>query len=78
MRDRKGVDPSRSGDGKELGGVEGLDIIIGIYYVRKASIFNKRNNSNIHLNFFSSGKVAQYAHIRTTHINGVLYISIRQ
>jgi hypothetical protein len=42
MRDRKGVDPSRSGDGKELGGVEGLDIIIGIYYVRKASIFNKR------------------------------------
>ena len=42
MRDRKGVDLDGRRGGEELGGVEGGETIIRIYYVRKKSIFNKR------------------------------------
>ena len=40
MRDRKGIDPDGKRGGEELGGVEGGEIVIRIYCVRKKS--NKR------------------------------------
>jgi hypothetical protein len=44
MRDRKGVDPNRRGSKEELGGVEGGETIFRIYYMRKKSIFNRRES----------------------------------
>lgn len=41
MRDGKGVDPDGRGSGKELGGVEGGESVIRVYYMRKESIFNR-------------------------------------
>ena len=41
MKDRKGVDLDGRGGGEELGGVEGGEIIIKIYYIRTKSIFSK-------------------------------------
>lgn len=40
-RDRKGVDWDGRGGGEGLGGVEGGETIIRIYYVRNESIFNE-------------------------------------
>jgi hypothetical protein len=43
VRDRKGEDPDGRGDGEELGGLQGQETVIRMYYVRiKKSIFNKR------------------------------------
>jgi hypothetical protein len=45
VRDRKGVDLDRRRGRKELGGVEGGETLIRIYYVRKQSISNKRGRA---------------------------------
>ena len=39
MRDRKGVDLDGRDGGEELGGVEGEETVIRIYYVRKNIFF---------------------------------------
>lgn len=39
---QEGVDPDGRGCGEKLGGVEGAEAIIRIYYVEKEVIFNKR------------------------------------
>lgn len=41
MRNRKGMDIEGKEQGEELGGVEGGETLIGVYYVRENSIFNK-------------------------------------
>lgn len=41
MRDRKGVDPERSGSGGELGGAQRGETIIRIHCMKKR-LFNKR------------------------------------
>jgi hypothetical protein len=45
MRNSKQVDSCRRGVGENLGGREGGETKILIYYVRKKSIFNKRKKS---------------------------------
>jgi hypothetical protein len=42
MESRKEVDSDEKRGGEGLGGVEGGEIVIRIYCVRKGSIFNKR------------------------------------
>jgi hypothetical protein len=44
MRDRKGVDSEGRGDREELEGVRGRITGIKIYYIRKDSLFNNREN----------------------------------
>jgi hypothetical protein len=39
MRDRKGMDLNGRGGGEELGGSEGGETVIEIYYVRKKIYF---------------------------------------
>lgn len=42
LRVRKGVDPGRKGGEEELGGVERVETVITIYYIKNYSSFNKR------------------------------------
>lgn len=42
MRDRKGVDSEGRGGGKDLGGREGEESIIRMYFMRQESPLNKR------------------------------------
>lgn len=42
MKYRKKMDPYGRGVGEELGGLEGEESVIRIYYMRGKSIFNKR------------------------------------
>jgi hypothetical protein len=42
MRDKRGVDLDGKGSRENLEGVEGREMIIKMYYMRKESIFNKR------------------------------------
>jgi hypothetical protein len=42
MRERKVVDPGGRGGGEELGGVEGGETVIRMYFVKKNSIIIKR------------------------------------
>lgn len=44
IRGREGVDPDGRGGGKELGGAEGGETIIRIYYVRKKIFSIKGKN----------------------------------
>lgn len=46
MRRKKGSGSGWEGSGEKLGGVEGGETVIGIYCMRKESIFNKRKNKN--------------------------------
>lgn len=39
------MDLDGSGNGEELGGAKGGKTVIGIYYVRKTSMFNKRKKT---------------------------------
>lgn len=41
IRVSEGVDLNRRGGGKQLGGTQGREIRIRIYYVRKKTIFKK-------------------------------------
>lgn len=43
MRDREGVDIGGHGSGEELGGVEGEERVIQLYYVRKIFSVNGKN-----------------------------------
>lgn len=45
---RKGVNPKGKDSGKELGGVEGEEIIIRIYYMRKNLFSIKSKNIEEH------------------------------
>ena len=45
MRRKKGSGSGWEGSGEELGGVEGGETIIGIYCMKKESIFNKRQKT---------------------------------
>lgn len=42
IKGRKRVCPDGKGDGKELGGGEGREIVFRLYCVRKESLFNKK------------------------------------
>ena len=42
MRDRKGVNPYGLRGEEELGGAEGGEIVIRLYYVRKKFFLNKK------------------------------------
>ena len=44
MRDRKGVDLERRGDGKELGEIYGGETVTGTYCTRNESISNTRES----------------------------------
>lgn len=40
------MDPEGKRDGEELGGVEGEEVMIRVYCLRKESIFDKRKKAN--------------------------------
>lgn len=45
MRDRKGINQDERGDKEELGELE-IRTVIRIYYMKKESVFNKREKKN--------------------------------
>lgn len=56
MQDRKGIDPEVRGDWEGIKEVDG--VIIRLYYVRKRSIFNKKNEKIPKNKFWRSSTLA--------------------
>ena len=54
MRDRERLNPDKKGGGKELGKVEGREIVIRTHYVREKSIFNKKGKRKTKTNYCTS------------------------
>lgn len=52
MKDRKGIDSEKMGDGEDLGEEEGGETITRIYYVIKEAIFMRRKKLRIGKNIF--------------------------